>query len=301
MRNCIFSGGFIYNGLNQLSHINDLAYQDEVFEIQYNLSVGFERLIKIALVLAEYGSYDTQEKFEKSLITHNHQMLIRRLRKKCNFKLSSHENSLLQCLSRFYQTHRYGRYSLATSQNFEKEAADFWAFLEKGLSIKITREIFDYGKFEMARIKKFIGKTCMGISNKIYSNIESLSTEQSLFTYEIRYRSKASKIFLYKEGDFHEEEIIWKELLLYLIKSENCQSIDFFLSDLQPLDFEEYDILDALDHLGSSLSLYSIRDTVKTHYEDGSVTDVKSRIEQLRYLGSKLNHVEFEVAEDEGE
>lgn len=45
------SGAFIYNGMRRFHEMRKLDYTDEVFEVLYNLSVGFERLLKIAVVL----------------------------------------------------------------------------------------------------------------------------------------------------------------------------------------------------------------------------------------------------------
>lgn len=287
------SAGFIYNGLNQLGHIHGLANEDEIFEILYNLSVGFERLIKIGIVLAEYSTYGSQEEFEKSLITHNHQVLISRLQSSYPLTLSTHQNSLLQCLSRFYKTFRYDRYCLDSVENFHKESGEFWKFLEQSLDIQIDPELLHLGTPEMPRIRKFVGNTCRKISTQLYSLIQSACTEQQLYTDEIRNGSKASKIFQYDEGDFTNEEIVWKEVLLYLIKSGDKHSIDKFIDNLLPLEFEECDILDVIDQMGSDLSLNSIRDTVEELYESGEIPDLKDRIEQLKYLGSNLNYMDL--------
>nr|VFK37614.1 MAG: hypothetical protein BECKSD772F_GA0070984_101717 [Candidatus Kentron sp. SD]VFK41293.1 MAG: hypothetical protein BECKSD772E_GA0070983_101112 [Candidatus Kentron sp. SD] len=45
------SGTFIYNGMRRFHEIRIFDYTDEVFEVFYNLSIGFERLLKIAVVL----------------------------------------------------------------------------------------------------------------------------------------------------------------------------------------------------------------------------------------------------------
>jgi len=47
------SGAFIYNGLRRFHELKNLDYTDEVFEVFYYLSVGLERLLKIAVVLLE--------------------------------------------------------------------------------------------------------------------------------------------------------------------------------------------------------------------------------------------------------
>jgi len=66
------SGAFIYNGLRRFHEMQELDHTDEIFEFLYNLSVGFERLLKIAVILIEHKDDSNQEALEKSLITHNH-------------------------------------------------------------------------------------------------------------------------------------------------------------------------------------------------------------------------------------
>ena len=70
------SGAFIYNGLRRFHEMRILDHTDEIFEVLYNLSVGFERLLKIAVVLLEHEEAIDQDALEKSLITHNHLSLI---------------------------------------------------------------------------------------------------------------------------------------------------------------------------------------------------------------------------------
>ena len=43
------SGAFIYNGLRRYHEMRKLDFTDEVFEFLYDVSIGLERLLKIAL------------------------------------------------------------------------------------------------------------------------------------------------------------------------------------------------------------------------------------------------------------
>lgn len=74
------AGVFIYNGLRRFHEMRALDYEDEFFEVFYNLSVGLERLLKVAVVLVEHLEDSDQEQFERSLITHSHQALLERIR-----------------------------------------------------------------------------------------------------------------------------------------------------------------------------------------------------------------------------
>src|SRR4051812_21961360 len=80
------SGGFIYEGLRRFHDMQTLENADEIFEFLYSLSIGLERLLKVAVVLIEHDENSDQEEFEKSLITHNHLELLRRV--KASYPLS---------------------------------------------------------------------------------------------------------------------------------------------------------------------------------------------------------------------
>jgi hypothetical protein len=64
------AGAFIYNGLRRFHELNRLDNPDELFEFLYALSVGLERLLKIAVVLYEHTDAADQVALEQSLITH---------------------------------------------------------------------------------------------------------------------------------------------------------------------------------------------------------------------------------------
>ncbi|UJR54530.1 hypothetical protein [Dickeya zeae] len=108
------AGNFIYDGLNNLHQMEHFAYETEVFNVLYNLSVGVERFFKVAIILIEYDDDTDQDSFEKSLITHNHAELLARIRRKRAINLSGVHNDFISLLSKFYKSFRYDRYSLQT-------------------------------------------------------------------------------------------------------------------------------------------------------------------------------------------
>jgi hypothetical protein len=55
------SGSFIYNALYTLDNMQTFYYEAECFEFLYNMSVGFERLQKIAVILLEHDKNGHQE------------------------------------------------------------------------------------------------------------------------------------------------------------------------------------------------------------------------------------------------
>ena len=60
------SGAFIYNGIKLLDITESFNHATDVFEILYNLSVGIERLAKVAIVLVEHDNEVKIEDLEES-------------------------------------------------------------------------------------------------------------------------------------------------------------------------------------------------------------------------------------------
>ena len=89
------SGSFIYNGLRRFHEMRGLDYSDEVFEFLYELSVGIERLLKIAIVLLEHDEGGDQAAFEETLKTHEHLDLLERIRKHVPLNLGAAHVGLL--------------------------------------------------------------------------------------------------------------------------------------------------------------------------------------------------------------
>jgi hypothetical protein len=163
------SGAFIYNGIKLLDEAERLSHPIDVFEILYNLSVGIERLLKVAIVLIEHNDQMTIQEFEESLITHNTQQLLERLNSHRDLKLTGIHREFLGLLSKFYKTHRYGRYSLGSVTNIDAERALFLEFLKKHLDL--NTDIYEtFGTFSNTdQIRKFVGKTIKRITDAIYS------------------------------------------------------------------------------------------------------------------------------------
>ena len=59
------SGAFIFNGLRRFHQLKQLDHSDEIFEVFYYLSVGVERLMKIAIVLIEHDDALDQAAFRR--------------------------------------------------------------------------------------------------------------------------------------------------------------------------------------------------------------------------------------------
>lgn len=95
------SGTFIYNGMKELEQMDTFNYESEVFSFLYHIAVGIERLQKVLIVILEEINANNTLAFEESLITHSHQELHDRIKRKCAITFHSRENGFLQVLSEF--------------------------------------------------------------------------------------------------------------------------------------------------------------------------------------------------------
>ena len=286
------SGNFIYNGLKAFDELESFYYEDEIFEFFYYISVGIERLEKIAIILIEHDSIDDQECFEKSLISHNHLELMERVKKKySNLKLSNIHNSFIQLLGNFYKTMRYDRYSLKEPQLYDKEKKALLDFITRRLTIKCeenTENTF--------RIKKFIGKIVGKIATEFYEVIVKETKRLNIYLHEQRPSSKACKIFVKKEFDFLNENVLWKELLIFLMKNKEQEKIIQFINKIEPLEFDSAMIPEYLEIFHNDLKKQEHVDELEELYND--VKDKKNRLEMLDIIGDPNSLFDFEPDED---
>jgi hypothetical protein len=288
------SGRFIYNGLRVLHEMDTLYHEEEIFEVLYNLAVGLERLLKIAVILMEHDSAADQCQFEKSLITHNHLELLRRVRVRFKPRLGGVHNEFLQLLGSFYKTQRYGRYSAASTQATGKEKMVLHAFLEKHLKIRIVDEQLGPTR-NSPQIKNFIGRTCGKIASEMYDVVKAEAGRLGLYTYELRNPSKAAKIFLSKEYDFLTEDVLWRELVVFLVRSERTVGHVGFLRSLAPLDFDPENEVEYLQCFASTEKMLIVVDELDQLYAD--LADKRARLNEIGIIGNPL--VFFDGVEDE--
>jgi hypothetical protein len=189
---------FIYDGLRNLHEMETLSMETEVFPVLYNLSIGIERLLKVAIVLLEFNDGTDVDGFEQFLITHNHLELLRRVKARSEMSLGDNHVALLELLSNFYNTYRYDRFNLNSIYELSKEKKALHLFLNKHLQIDISDKMF--GAANTPRIKQFIGRTVKKITKQLYTIIEREASAKNLYTYEISSSgSKAAKI-LWEDG-----------------------------------------------------------------------------------------------------
>jgi hypothetical protein len=274
------AANFIYDGLKNLHEMDTLSMETEVFPVLYNISIGIERLMKVAIVLLEFNDNTDVAEFEKSLITHSHMELYARLKPHNKLNLSKSHMDLLQLLTNFYHSHRYDRFTLQSGTPVTKDKNALHEFISKYLKVDIAENYPMTCVWNTPQIKRFIGKTVKKITKNLYSIIDESARAKNLYTYEISGGgSKAGKVLWGNEFlDFEDEDRIKIESLIFLMNLKGSGLVDT-IKQVTPLPLDP--ALDT-DHLQNLLRVRafvsdSIRDEIESEYEE--LTDVKERLE----------------------
>ncbi|SFK01421.1 hypothetical protein [Methylocapsa palsarum] len=295
------AGRFLYNGLQIFHQMETFSREEDAFEFLYAVCVGIERLIKIALILTEHDKRDDQEEFEKELITHSHQDLLARLKRHHALALGPAHNEFVSILSRFYKSHRYGRYSLASVYSPAQERDDLNSFFEKYLDIKIDIESMFSRTRNERRHKRFIGKVLSKIVVPIFEIIRGEAHRLNLYTYEIEYESKASKIFQFQSFDFENEDILQTEILAYFISVKASGANARFLREqIKALSFDSALEADYISALRSDRKKLTVMDEFEALYKD-DVSDFATRREMLNVAISEYLNYEPEEGDEDKE
>lgn len=290
------SGAFIYNGVRSFYELRSLDQTDEVFEVFYYLSIGLERLMKIAIILLEHDDATDQEAFETSLITHSHHELLGRIKAHTAIDLGSPGNDLLGLLTTFYKSLRYDRFSLNSPMTLGKESERLLAYLSKHLGVKFEKAEFFSGHANEARFRRFMRKTVLKTSSALYEIVQRRSRELNLYTYELRHGSKAQTVFL-GEADIETEDVLWKELLVFLMNTKSKNGYIKFLRSIEPLGFDPAMTGDYLDCFQSDSAKSLVVGELETLYED--VPDKAERLQMMDLIGNP--NADFSDDDEEAE
>lgn len=274
------AGTFIYNGIRTLEDLQSFQHPVDTFEILYNLSVGIERLLKIAIILLEHDESIDIESFEKSLISHNTIELANRIDGHKALNLPDLHKEFLSLLSKFYKSHRYSRYSLSAVPNIQEEKRCFLEFISKHLSLSllIDDEFAFIGNTD--QIRKFVGKIVKKISSRLFSIIREEASRLNIYTAEQRADSKAVKVFYGQRLDFIDERIKKKEILLYLMSPGAGGPHIELLRSYGALDLDEGMIPNYIQALLNDRALPFVDELIDELY-----TEVENVGERLRFVG----------------
>jgi hypothetical protein len=193
--------------------------------------------LKIAVVFLEDNDNTDQEKLEQSLITHNHLDLLKRVRKHARVNLSTPHNEFLALLGRFYTTLRYDRFTLSSVYNLDREGKELFRVLSKRLQVEIENRSPLFATRNETRYRKYVRNVVTTISSELFDVIRTKASELNLSTYELRDGSKAQSVFL-GQADLPAEEVLWKELLIFLMNTKSSSGIIEFLRSIEPLEFD---------------------------------------------------------------
>jgi hypothetical protein len=117
------------------------------------------------------------------------------------------------------------------------------------------------------------------------------------YTYELRHGSKAERIFLVNELTFSNDDVLWKELLIYFVKTDDSSGMINFLRSFDPLGFDKALAADYLACFASDTNMAFVRDELDHLYSE--LPDPGDRLERLAVLGDP--NVSFPEDDEEEE
>lgn len=293
------SGTFIYEGIKQLNRIEVFSIESEIFYFLYNVSVGIERLQKVLLVLLEKIDSTNIEEFEKSIKTHKHHYLNDRIKQKCELKFSRRENEFFQFLDKFYSDCRYERFNVFG--NISKEIRLINNFIESnfGEYTELQRSIYDNSIINTPETKKCFCRIIGKISKKYYDKIYDECHKMNLYTYELRSYSPAGKIFgsNFQKDSLHmqniNEAIALKELIVFLMNTEQENSFLRFLKSIKSLDLDPALSNEYIEQICKGEIPEYLVDEVEACYDE--LENRKERFEVVNLIGD--TRVDFGYAE----
>ncbi len=289
------AGKFIYNGIYTFDEMESFHFEEEIFEFLYNISVGIERLMKIVIILSSHDKKNIDQKsFEDKLKNHNHSKLMQMVREYHKLNLGKPHFELLKLLENFYSNMRYDRFNFGNVRNYDKEKKAFEYFLSQYLDVPINnKETLFITNINNNQIKKRMGNLIGKISTLLYNAIREECFRLGIYTYEIRYNSKAYKIFIREEFDFTNEHNYWKEILIFLLNDSTQHEIKEIIQSIEPLNFDDALIPDYISHFKSHLKKLSGLDEMEYLHEE-LVDSLKQRLQTLKFLDNTQEHSVYE-------
>jgi hypothetical protein len=280
------AGTFVYNGLKALHDAATLHHTVDVFEILYNVSVGVERLLKVAIVLVEHDDHSDIEALEASLFSHSSIALADRLCKIRSLDLKPLHREFLSLLSHFYSVHRYERFHLSSVPNVEGEKQLFLGYLCKHLQLTPSSpdDLFEFQNSDT--IRKFVGKVVKAICSEGFRIVRERASELNIYTYELRSDSKASKVFQGQRLDFIDEDLKRREMLLFLMHPSSGGKHITLLRGVPPLPFDEGMAPSYVRAIMTDGYMHFVGDEVDEHYTE--VANPGERHQFLRIMDDEF-------------
>lgn len=281
------AGDFIYEGIYLIDRSFHLRYEDEYFLFLYNISVGIERLEKIAYLLLAHR--DGEPCPTKHWENHNHPKLIELINYHTPLKFGKRESAFVNLLNEFYNKGRYDRFKYESEINENSLTKDkdlFIRFLRKHLNITPVSFIGQESTVILSQnVKDSICNIIRNIAISIYDIIHKTASILGLYTYEIRYDSKAYKVFVEQEFSFIRENTTKREIILHLISQKNVD--DEYLNKLKqikPINLEQHTQDSYIGYLMNFQTYSEIKDEIAQIYED---EHLENRVSEIGFIGEE--------------
>ena len=92
-------------------------------------------------------------------------------------------------------------------------------------------------------------------------------------------------VFL-RKVDIDDEDVLWKELLLFFMNADPSLGYLKFLKGIRPLDFDPGLVGDYLDCFKSDASKAQVMDELESHYEELDPVERKERLQIMGFIGA---------------
>lgn len=282
------AGGFIYEGLFLIDRLSQLRYEDDYFQFLYSISVGIERLEKIAYLLTAHkcGDENPTTKWKK----HDHPKLYQLINQHIELSYSERELAFLNVLKDFYVDGRYQRFNYnEDSLTPNKDKNLLLTFLRRYYNVKPQNFIgCEETIFLTKELKDLIGCTIQDIVIPLYDVICNTAHSLRLFTYEIRYASKAYKIFIEQEFSFLKELTAKRELIIKMINDNwNYDELINAIKSIEPLQIEQLTVDKYIGYLINNSTETDVKDEISQIYEDDNLGN---RAEMIEFIGEDFQY-----------
>lgn len=295
------AGDFLYEGIYLIDRLSQLRYEDDYFLFLYDIAVGIERLEKIAYLLLALK--DKELNPTTNWDNHKHHLLFELINSHTTLKLGKREMAFIHLLSEFYNKGRYDRFKYVDEIDNNKPTKDkdlFLKFFEKHLNVLPVNFIGQERTVILTQdLKDAIGEIVRGIVIPIYEIIRETAYALRLFTYEIRYGSKAYKLFIEQQFSFKNENTTKREVILKLInqKYEHDEYLDK-IYQVQSLDLQQHTPDCYINYLMNFQDYPEIKDEVNQIYEDDELVN---RASEIAFIGEKFEYPEQDEEDDSDE
>ncbi len=122
------------------------------------------------------------------------------------------------------------------------------------------------------------------IAIQLYDIIRSAAQAKGLYTHELRNGGKASKLLLEEDFSFASDDLVWKEVFLFLLNTRRRNGYKRFLKSIKPLDLDIAELPDFLSVLRGEVQS-DVAEQVETLWDELDGPARRMRMEELSLIG----------------